>query len=193
MPACNNPVRSRGWCSVHYRRWLAHGDPLFTKAPTHGMELAERLTYYLDRSGGMEACWPFNGARHVFGYGSLWDTDLGRPDGAHRIAWKIEHGPIPDGIEVLHHCDNAACCNPKHLFLGTQEDNLRDMTEKGRRSLKRARGEKSAWSKLTAEQVRAIRHLANQGLSHRLIASEFCVDKSTIGRVVRRQTWQHVA
>jgi hypothetical protein len=51
---------------------------------------------------------------------------------SHRAAWKLTHGPIPDGLQVLHRCDNPPCCNPAHLFLGTQQDNIADMHKKGR-------------------------------------------------------------
>ena len=63
---------------------------------------------------------------------------------AHRTAWETAHGPIPDGIEVLHSCDNPPCHNPEHLFLGTQADNMADMDAKGRRGVKEQSGHGTA-------------------------------------------------
>jgi hypothetical protein len=84
----------------------------------------------VDRSAGPDACWPWQGGRKVKGYGRLMRDykDLQ----SHRVAWEETFGPIPDGLQVLHHCDNPPCCNPAHLFLGTPGDNVRDMVAKGR-------------------------------------------------------------
>ena len=83
--------------------------------------------------------------------------------GAHRVAWMLAYGPIPDGLSVLHHCDNPICCNPAHLWLGTQADNIRDRDSKGRQATGVSRrtiksfGEKNGQAKLTRDNVRAIR------------------------------------
>lgn len=82
-----------------------------------------------------EACW--NWMRYVCGatgYGRLAGPDGYQKIGAHRASWLINRGPIPDGLWVLHKCDNRRCVNPDHLFLGTCEDNVHDMWEKGRGS-----------------------------------------------------------
>lgn len=75
-------------------------------------------------------------SRDRLGYGrlkiSLGDRQSFRFTSAHRFAWELTNGPIPDGMNVLHACDNRACCNPAHLFLGTQKDNMIDMHAKGR-------------------------------------------------------------
>lgn len=80
----------------------------------------------VDRSGGPDACWQWLGFRDRIGYGHF-SHKL-----AHRIAWIARFGGIPEGQQVLHHCDNPPCCNSRHLFLGTQADNMRDCVAKGR-------------------------------------------------------------
>lgn len=89
----------------------------------------------VDKSGGPDACWIWTASKVPSGYGSFGVN--GRLFGAHRIAWVLENGQIPHdgsyhGMCVCHKCDNPACCNPAHLFLGTNMDNARDREKKGR-------------------------------------------------------------
>lgn len=97
------------------------------------VRLAGQLYRNVDRSGGPDACWPWKRRIRRDGYGDIWARSIGEQL-AHRVAWFVAHGPIPDGLCVLHRCDNKPCCNPRHLFLGTQLDNMHDMIAKGRRA-----------------------------------------------------------
>jgi hypothetical protein len=95
--------------------------------------IAIRFWEKVDKPGGADACWLWTGTPDVNGYGKLWWFDhTNKGKFAHRISWELHNGPIPDGLFVLHSCDNPPCVNPKHLFLGTQLDNMRDMVAKGR-------------------------------------------------------------
>lgn len=84
----------------------------------------------VDRSGGPNACWPWKAGTHHFGHGAfrIHKTQVQ----AHRVAYALIEGPVRDDIDVLHTCDNPPCCNPAHLYLGTQADNNRDRTVRGR-------------------------------------------------------------
>jgi len=107
---------------------------------------------------------------------------------AHRLAYTQAFGPVPARMEVLHTCDNPPCVNPEHLFLGTQADNMADMSQKGRRT----RGSTHGMAKLTEADVVQIRALASSGETLSALASRFGVHFGTISKVVIRRSWRHV-
>lgn len=107
---------------------------------------------------------------------------------ASRVAYELMVGPIPKGLSVLHRCDNPLCINPTHLFLGTQTDNMADMTSKGRR----AKGEQCRQAKLTADLVRSIRHRSEAGEAHLSISKDLGISKSSVYLIVLRKRWKHV-
>jgi hypothetical protein len=107
----------------------------------------------------------------------------------HRISWVLVHGPVPEGSDVLHRCDTRRCVNPEHLFLGTHEDNMKDMVSKGRYLT----GSNNPVSKLTEEQVLEIRRLYKTGgWSQPKLAVRYGVHQTTIGFIVRRVRWSHI-
>lgn len=85
---------------------------------------------FWERVSRSSRCWIWTGAHDRAGYG--WMRIDGIIIGAHRIAWELAYGPIPDGLLVCHHCDNPTCVRPSHLFLGDHQDNYDDMVTKGR-------------------------------------------------------------
>ena len=97
-------------------------------------------------------CWEWQGYRGVRGHGQILGDD-GRITGTHRVAWAAANGPIPKGAMVRHRCDNAPCCNPDHLELGTHADNMADMWDRGRAAV----GMRHPGAVLSDEQVREIR------------------------------------
>ena len=135
-----------------------------------------------------DGCWPWLGFCNWYGYGKF--QLAGRSCGAHRIAYAIETGTDPGEMHVLHHCDNPPCVNPEHLFIGTNADNVRDKTKKGR--AKGAVGIANTNAKLTDETVRDIRRRARQGEGSFTLARSFGVTPMTIWMVVTRKTWDHV-
>lgn len=132
-------------------------------------------------------CWEWTGARHVFGYGvKSW---CGRVEVTHRISWLLAHKNIPDGLYVLHKCDNPLCVNPQHLFLGTCHDNMLDKEKKGRGN--QPKGEKAPGSKLKLNQVCEIRErFANGGVTQTQLGKEYGVTSGTISAIVRWEKWK---
>lgn len=111
---------------------------------------------------------------------------------AHRVAWEIANGKIPDGLHVCHKCDNRLCVNPDHLFVGTNADNMADAVAKGRMKSK-SFGSNNKLAKLTDDNVRVIRDMYARGdYSYRELSILFGVDYSIIRRVIRRERWKHV-
>ena len=104
---------------------------------------------------------------------------------AHRASWIAFRGPIPDGLYVLHHCDNRPCVNPDHLFLGTHMDNMIDRDTKGRN--KPRPGVLNPKAKLTPEQVLAIR---NAPIGCEKLARQYGMNKSTMARIRSGQYWK---
>lgn len=119
-----------------------------------------------------------------------------RPITAHRMAWILTHGEIPNGLWVLHRCDVPQCVRPDHLFLGTVADNVADMCAKGRQNLEPAHaaaraknGEKNSLAKLTWEQVREIRRLHSEGYGNGEIGRRFGVSHSHVWQIVKHKAW----
>lgn len=152
------------------------------------MNLSERdkIRFWakVDRSG---ECWTWKADLDRDGYGRFSVLHIMKK--ASRVAWSIEYGSIPEGLNVCHRCDNRACVNPSHLFLGTQSDNISDMHKKGRKS---EAGESNGNAKLTERKVVEIRTLSLSGLSSYALAKQFSVTPTTIQAIVRRKRWTHV-
>jgi len=118
------------------------------------------------------------------GYGSAWFRK--RLWRAHRVAWMIHFGAIPDGLCVLHRCDNRACVSPRHLFIGSHADNMADMKRKGRSV------DDHHNCKLTADDVRKIKEMVSRGSRTGDLARYFDVDVSTISNIKSGYRWGHV-
>ena len=122
-------------------------------------------------------CWLWTGAKNSTDYGHFRWID-GRTHYSHRISYELTHGPILDGMNVLHHCDNPSCVNPSHLFLGTDRDNKMDSVNKKRHH-----------TKLNDDIVRMIRA---SGEPQTILAARYSISTTVISRVRNRLAWRHV-
>lgn len=141
-------------------------------------------------------CWEWPGHRNGLGYGRV--TYHHKDWTAHRLAWVLPRGPIPEGMFVCHRCDNPPCIRPDHLFLGTAMENNRDALAKGRYQSRPqhdhfySRGENNHAAVLTVEKVLEIRRRYEAGETKAALSREFGVAWTNIRLIVERRSWRHV-
>ncbi len=149
-----------------------------------------KLTY----TANPDKCWNYTGYKHR-GYGKFSVTIAPQKDvpvTAPRIAYFLHYKIDPVGSAVLHRCDNPACCNPKHLFLGTNKDNTHDMMKKGRGENQFKVGEGHKCSKLTESDVLSIREEGKLGGSNKELSLRYRVDSGYIRNIIKRNRWKHI-
>ena len=133
---------------------------------------------------GPDECWPWTAGLFDGGYGSFWVG--GTSKGSHRVAWEATFGPTD--LHVLHSCDNPPCCNPSHLFTGSNLDNIADKVAKGRQA--RQKGSTHGMSKLTEAAVVAIRDRMNEPAD--AVGRDFGIDGDYVNAIRRGKAWKHV-
>lgn len=165
----------------------------------HLERIEERFWWKVQKTSD---CWNWIGCKTSSGYGriGLGSRSAGVTN-AHCVSWELANGPIPKGMEVCHRCDNPACVNPEHLFLGTHSDNMRDSSRKGRLHFgerngmnlhpeKRTRGERNGMAKLSQEEVNQIRKRYIEGdITQCDLATEYKIHQSTVSSIVNRRHW----
>ena len=136
-------------------------------------------------------CWLYTGGKQSQGYGVLWDGAKQRR--AHIVSYEIHVETIPQGMLVLHECDNPWCVNPEHLFLGTHQDNVNDMRTKGRDSFGHNKGENNGQAVLNEDKVRQIRRLLKTGqYTQEQIGDMFGVTRGAIKAIKLGYTWKYL-
>ena len=176
----------KGRTTKRVARYADLSKPVFSKtALAAGKHILERIS--ISESG----CWEWTKHLNHCGYGCM--TFRNGPKLAHRISYSVFVGDIPDGMNVLHRCDNRKCVNPDHLFIGTQADNVADMLLKGRNKSNPARGERTHSAKLTDEAVLTIRSMyVPRKVTLKLLGDMFGVCEAVVHNVVHGKTWRHV-
>lgn len=162
---------------------------LYPCSPADRQRFASKVATVADERG----CLRWLGGKDRDGYGRFALPATISPArasiGAHRVAWELANGAIPEGLHVLHKCDNPQCVNPEHLFLGDVRSNSDDKLAKSRQ----ARGETQGLRKLSADDVRRIRALRERdGTSYARLAAMFCVSPLTTYGACNGRTWRHV-
>lgn len=185
IEGCEKPVLGRGWCAMHYRRWSKYGNPETVKQEQlHGLTLADRI---LARTSQGPDCWEWTGSLNSTGYGQI---NIGNtPRLVHRVSWATFKGPIPDGMDVLHRCDNPKCVRPDHLFVGTHEMNMADKMAKKRHRFGVSRGVQHGCSVLTEKQVLQIRASTK---TPQQIAEQFGISRRHVRDIRARVSWRHL-
>ena len=158
-----------------------------------------RLQFLIDSVGAhgdSDEClvWPYSSFKLTTNF--TWYGQVmfeGRKQGCHQVAYKMFKGPVPPSKRVLHTCDNPPCYNPRHLFAGTQADNMQDMCTKGRHvKATIPHGELNVLAVLTQKQADKIRSKYKAGVRGKgalALAKQFGVSKQTVQRIVRGQTY----
>lgn len=179
-------------------------------------EHVEAFWSRVDKSAGDTECWKWIGGRSSDVYGALWIPWLKKSGLAHRASFFLSNGFLPDGKLVCHSCDNPICCNPAHLWLGTNAENIQDCADKGRHPWKnglpvkpehRARGirtgaythpesvrhgsEKSN-AKLHESDIPHIRKSVALGFTNIEVAKKYGVSREAISQIINGRTWRHV-
>ena len=150
----------------------------------YGLSDEDRFRSYVQKG---PRCWEWTGYRNAKGYGVI--NIRGRRVMAHRYAYELI-AEIPDGMFVLHHCDNPGCVKFKHLFLGTLAENNADMTEKGRRApMPHLQGSRNRAAKIDEEAARAILQSVESGP---VLAARYGVTRTTICSIRKGRLWAHV-
>lgn len=161
---------------------------IFKRGPYTRRPLEERFWEKVEKT---DTCWVWTGGTS-HGYGDIF-IQPGKHIRTHRLSWTLHFGDIPEGLCVLHHCDNPPCVRPDHLFLGTRADNNHDTHRKGRYGIPvRRKGEQHPHSKLTTDDILTIRALRDQGMTYESIAIIYKVTKSHICHIIKKRLWKHV-
>lgn len=150
--------------------------------------LKDRLAQGL-KPAGPDECWEWHRYRQPNGYG--WVNTPFLKIAAHRLALILSGVSVPRGMDVCHRCDNRACVNPAHLYVGTRKQNMADCSARNRHN--KPTGEKHWCAKLSADDVRTIRSLRESGATVTQIAEQYSINHGTVSRIARREWRQEVA
>lgn len=196
LKGCDSPHYAAGLCSKHYNRFRMTG--LFNDGLELWRPFEEWLWSKVDKRGDKE-CWPWTGPLSSDGRGRIGTGGrAGRDVLAHRVVWENVNGPIPGGGPkphgwvVMHTCDNPPCCNPAHLRLGSQRDNVVDMDTKGRRKTLARAGEDHPGAKHTQQQANAVHAALSEDTGYGSIpriARKVGVDETFVRNIKKGRIW----
>lgn len=190
IDGCEKKHFGKGMCSMHYERVRTHGSTEIVLRVAKGSDVDVRAMMRLRLSMNSKQvgeCIEYTGTLERAGYGSIMVN--GHRTKAHRMSYQAHKGDIPVGLMVRHKCDNPPCINPEHLELGTQTDNMGDMSDRGRSSY----GVRNPNHVLNDEIVRDILRRVSEGETQSAMAREYGVSNMTIYTIVHNKAWKHVS
>jgi len=180
---CSRRHIVKGYCSTHRKQLKRFGEirPIYSTA--------EKFWNNVEKKSDVE-CWQWKGTIGDTGYGNFSSKAFGlKTKLAHRIAYFLAYGVNPKDLFVCHKCDNRLCVNPRHLFLGSPQDNMADMVAKNRS----AKGERHSHAKLKDAQVHVIKRLIKKGVTDRAISWLYNISGMTIWSIRHNKTWKHIS
>lgn len=183
---CGKPQKNlrRGWCQKHYWRWKRSGDPIYTKTRPKGIKGREHKEWFFNKLEQSGDCLLWPSYKNKSGHGII--REKRKTISAHRVAYELEYGAIPNGAHIIHDCHNPSCCNPRHLRASDNKENMLQKTLYGRRS------GKSGGMKLYPDEVIKIRKLLKQGITQAAIGAMFGVSRGAISGIASNRRWKHI-
>ncbi len=181
IKTCKNLVTQNGAICNHHRHLKSYYGS-YDAIPESKLSRIEFFNANIKKSE-VSDCILWCGRIDKLGYGMIWNGQ--KAVKAHRFSWELVNGKIPDGINCLHKCDIRNCVNVEHLFLGSQQDNIKDMVNKKRNVL--------GWQKLNPLQVKLIKKLISCGCHDVDIATAFNVHRDTIRCIRNGKNWSHIS
>jgi len=173
---------------IPYKKHHKKYPPKFIKG--HSNRVRKRKPYDVEKAfwkrvdkKSDDECWEWKGYLIPNGYGQLKVKQ--KNVYAHRYSYELHYGRIPDNLLVCHKCDNRKCVNPRHLFLGTQKDNVHDMDRKGRRVVK------PGTQKITRKDAENIRLLHREGVHVDILAEKYGLKPCTIRNIIAYRLWKN--
>ena len=188
VEGCDIECSAKGLCRKHYRRFRRGGDPHTPSC--RELTLEERFKAKLAPQDPVTGCIEWTGSRikHSQDYGQI--SRDAKMVYTHRLAWELKYGPIPEGLGVLHRCDNPPCCNDEHLFLGTDADNALDREAKGRGN--QPKGVDHPRAKLNEADVAEIRRRLAAGEVQHVIAADLGISRTHVSNIKTGMRWSHL-
>ena len=177
---CDKKHYAKGFCRNHYTNLRTRDTPDYAYIPSAMERLMSKVT--ISENG----CWEYGGVTTKWGYGAICSD--GKTFSAHRFMFENKFSAIPEGLWVLHKCDNPGCVNPEHLFLGTTQQNTKDRNAKNRQ----ARGVSHGRAKMSEEDVLSMRSQHKNGVPVKELAVKYSISLGNAYAIISRAKWKHI-